>query len=76
MLQIMTRLSLCATTYTLQAVIYGGNNHFTARLSDESAVWWKYDGIWKPDVQHLDHVEHEVDLLVNDERPAVCLLYS
>ena len=62
-------------TYTLQAVIYGGDNHFTARLSDESAAWWKYDGMWKPDVQRLDHIEREADLLMDGNRPAVCLLY-
>lgn len=62
-------------TYTLQAIIYGGDNHFTARLSDESTAWWKYDGMWKPDVLRRDHIQREADLLMNDGRPAVCLLY-
>ena len=62
-------------TYTLQAVIYGGENHFTARLSDKSATWWKYDGMWQPDALRLDHVTCERDLLKNDRRHADCLLY-
>lgn len=62
-------------TYTLEAIIYGGENHFTARLSDESDLWWTYDGMWKPDVLRTDRIEHEADLLDNGDRHAVCLLY-
>ena len=62
-------------SYTLQAIIYGDNTHFTARLSDQSGAWWKYDGMWKPNVLQPDHIEGEVDLLENDNRLASCLLY-
>jgi len=61
--------------YALQAVIYGDGSHFTARLSDQSATWWKYDGMWKRDMLRPDCVEDEVDLLMNDDRRAEYLLY-
>lgn len=61
--------------YTLQAVIYHGGNHFTARLLDRSATWWKYDGIQRFGVPHIDHIEDEVDLLKSDGRRAAFLLY-
>ena len=61
--------------YTLQAVIYFGGGHFTARLSDPSATWWKYDGMWRFGMPRIDRVEDEVDLLENDDRRAAFLLY-
>ena len=63
--------------YTLQAIIYHGANHFTARLSDELETWWKYDGVWdtRAGVLRVDRVEHEVDLLELDGRRAGFLLY-
>ena len=61
--------------YTLQAVIYHGGDHFTARLSDRSARWWKYDGMWRFGVPRIDCVENETDLLTNDGRRASFLLY-
>ena len=62
--------------YTLQSVIYLGGHHFTARLSDRSDMWWKYDGQWKFGTPCVDRVKDEVDLLVNDGRHAAFLLYS
>lgn len=62
--------------YTLQAVIYHGGNHFTARFSDQSATWWKYDGKWRFGAPCVDHVEDEMTLLENDNRRAAFLLYS
>ena len=61
--------------YTLQAVIYHGGNHFTARLSYESASWWKYDGRWSFGAPCMDNVKDEVDLLENNGRGAAFLLY-
>jgi hypothetical protein len=61
--------------YILQVVIYLGGNHFTARLSDQSAAWWKYDGRWRFGAPLIDDVEDEVDLLKNDGRRAAFLLY-
>ena len=61
--------------YTLQAVIYHGGNHFTARLLDQSSTWWKYDGRWRFGAPRIDRVEDEVDLLENDDRHAAFLLY-
>jgi len=61
--------------YILQAVIYSGRNHFTARLSDQLAVWRKYDGMWRFGAPRVDHVEDEADLLENDDRRAAFLLY-
>ena len=62
--------------YTLEAIIYGGGRHFTARLSDQSGAWWKYDGMWSPNLLQPDRVEDEADLLENDGRVASYLLYS
>jgi len=61
--------------YILQAVIYHGGNHFTARLSNRSGVWWKYDGTWMFGAPRVDHVKDEADLLENDDRRAGFLLY-
>ena len=61
--------------YVLQAVIYHGGDHFTARLSSRSAAWWKYDGMWMFGAPHVDHIENEADLLKNDDRRAAFLLY-
>lgn len=61
--------------YTLQAVIYLGGNHFTARLSDQSATWWKYDGRWRFGAPRIDDIRGEADLLKNDGRRAAFLLY-
>jgi len=61
--------------YTLQAVIYQGGNHFTARLSNESSTWWKCDGRWRLGAPRVDRGVSEVDLLENDGRRAAFLLY-
>jgi len=61
--------------YTLQAVVYHGGDHFTARLLDQSATWWKYDGMSRFGEPHVDYVENEEDLLENDGRHAAFLLY-
>ena len=61
--------------YTLQAVIYLGGDHFTARFLDQSTTWWKYDGMWGFGAPCVDHIEDEVDLLENDGRRAVFLVY-
>jgi hypothetical protein len=61
--------------YTLQAIIYHGGNHFTARLLDQSTTWWKYDDRWSFGAQRVDNIENEVDLLKNDGRDAAFLLY-
>ena len=61
--------------YTLQAIIYLGGGHFTARLSDRSGTWWKYDGMWRSGTPRVDYVEDEIDLLENDGRRAAFLLY-
>jgi len=61
--------------YTLQAVIYIGGVHFTARLLDQSSTWWKYDGMWRFGAPRADHVKDEVDLLENDDRRAAFLVY-
>jgi len=61
--------------YALQAVIYLGGEHFTARLLDQSATWWKYDGMWEFGVPRVDRVKDEVDLLKKDDRRAAFLVY-
>ena len=61
--------------YTLQAVIYIGGNHFTARFIDGQAVWWNYDDMRQFGVPHVDHINDEADLLENDGRRAAFLLY-
>ena len=61
--------------YTLQAVIYLGGDHFTARFLDKSATWWKYDGMWNFGAPRVDYIEDEVDLLENDGRHAAFLVY-
>ena len=61
--------------YALQAVIYLGGGHFTARLLDQSATWWNYDGMWRFGAPHVDRVEDEVDLLKNGDRRAAFLVY-
>ena len=61
--------------YTLQAVIYLGGDHFTARFLDQSGTWWKYDGMWGFGAPRVDHIEDEVDLLENDDRRAAFLVY-
>jgi hypothetical protein len=62
--------------YTLQAVIYFGGVHFTARLFDRADTWWKYDSQWKFGAPRVDRVKDEIDLLDNDGRRAAFLLYS
>ena len=61
--------------YTLQAVIYHGGNHFTARLLDQSATWWDYNGMSRFGEPHIDYVEDDGDLLENNGRHAAFLLY-
>ena len=34
-------------THTLQAIIYLGGGHFTARMRKGPDLWWKYDDQWK-----------------------------
>jgi hypothetical protein len=62
--------------FTLQAVIYLGGGHFTARLYDQSTMWWRYDDQWRFGAPRVDRVEDEADLLENDHRRATFLLYS
>jgi len=59
--------------YALQAVIYLGDSRHTARLRllGQPTTWWKYDG----GAPRVDHIEREVDLLENDNRRAVFLVY-
>ena len=61
--------------FNLQAIIYHGGNHFTARFLDQSATWWRYDDTWRFGAPRIDSVEDEADLLKNDGRSAVFLLY-
>lgn len=61
--------------FTLQAGIYLGGEHFTARLLDQSATWWKYDGMWGFGAPRVDHIEDEAELLENDDRRAAFLVY-
>ena len=61
--------------YTLRAVIYTGGDHFTARLLDQSATWWKYDGMWRFGVPRVDQIDDELGLLENDHRRAAFLIY-
>lgn len=62
--------------YNLQAVIYNGGNHFTARFFDHSSTWWNYDDMRRFGAPFAERVEDELDLLDNGDRRASFLLYS
>ena len=61
--------------YTLQAVIYIGGNHFTARFFDQQATWWNYNDMREFGAPSVEHINDEADLLENDGRRAAFLLY-
>jgi hypothetical protein len=62
--------------YTLQAVIYTGGCHFTARLFDRSDVWWNYNDMRRYGEPRAEHILDERELLRNGDRRAAYLLYG
>jgi hypothetical protein len=62
-------------TYNLAAVIYLGNNHFTARIQGPSGEWWNYDGMRRFGAAQRDPVQIETDLLHDGCRNASFLIY-
>ena len=62
-------------SYTLQAVIYSGEKHFTLRFREPSGVWWKHDGQLASGVPQRDSIQSEADLLMNGLRFAYLLIY-
>lgn len=66
-------------SYTLQAIIYSGEKHFTIRFRERSDerpdVWWKHDGQAALGVPQRDNVRSEADLLMNGSRFAYLLIY-
>jgi hypothetical protein len=61
--------------FTLQAVIYLGSGHFTARMRKGPSTWWNYDGMRRFGKPLLEVVTTEDNLLVCDDRDAVFLIY-
>jgi hypothetical protein len=62
-------------TYNLCAVIYNGENHFTARMRDPSNRWWSYDGMWRFGAARHDPIQVETDLLQNGRLHAAFFIY-
>lgn len=48
--------------YTLTGIIYGGQNHFSARWRDNSGRWWVHDGMVDSGRPSLDAVTNDVQL--------------
>jgi len=61
--------------YDLYAIIYVGENHFTARMRDPSNEWWSYDGMWRFGAARRDRIQITTDLLHNGRRRAAFLIY-
>lgn len=61
--------------YTLQAVIYLGGRHFTARIRKGPSTWWNYDGMRKLGKPQLETIETEEELLGCDGRDFAFLIY-
>jgi hypothetical protein len=62
-------------TYDLCAIIYNGENHFTARMRDLSNQWWSYDGMWRFGAARHDPIQVETDLLQNGRLHAAFFIY-
>jgi hypothetical protein len=62
-------------THTLQAIIYLGRSHFTARMRKGPSTWWKYDGKWKFGKPKLETIATEEELRQFDTRLPAYLIY-
>ena len=62
-------------SYSLQAIIYVGQYHFTVRFRERSGRWWNHDGQIASGVPQLDDVQSEEQLLVNGTRFANMFIY-
>ena len=62
-------------TYSLWAIIYSGENHFTVRFREQSGRWWRHDGRVASGVPQPDNIRFEADLLTNGTRFACILIY-
>lgn len=62
-------------SYSLQAIIYAGGNHFTTRFRDRSGRWWNHDGQLFSGVPQSDDIRSEADLLANGSRFACIYIY-
>jgi hypothetical protein len=61
--------------YSLRAIIYSGQDHFTIRFRERSGRWWTHDGRVASGVPQPDDIRSEVDLLTNRTRFACILIY-
>jgi hypothetical protein len=61
--------------YSLRAIIYSGQDHFTVRFRERSGRWWTHDGRVASGVPQPDDIQSEVDLLTNRTRFACILIY-
>ena len=62
-------------TYTLQAVIYLGGNHFTARIRKGPNTWWNYDGMRPLGKPQLEIINAEEELLSSNGRGVAYIIY-
>ena len=62
-------------SHNLEAIIYLGQGHFTARIRNGSNEWWGYDGQWTFGTPRLETVAAERDLRFFGGRKAAFLIY-
>jgi hypothetical protein len=61
--------------YNLQAIIYSGANHFTARFFDRANTWWNYNDMWRFGTLCEEQIKFEPVLPKNGDLWAAFLLY-
>ena len=61
--------------YTLQAIIYLGDLHFTARIRKEANIWWSYDSQSRNGAPSLETIATEERLRTFGKRLPAFLIY-
>jgi hypothetical protein len=56
-LMVSIKLPQQSLIYNLHAVIYLGDNHFTARMHNPSGGWWNYDGMRRYGAARCDYID-------------------
>ena len=61
--------------YTLQAIIYLGGGHFTARMRNGPNMWWGHDGQWRFGIPRAEVIVDEEELRHFHGRVPAFLIY-
>ena len=69
-------VTLAGKRYALRGVVYGGGNHFTARIITRQQEVYRYDGIQQRAARHEGHFRNKKeDIWTLDDKRAIAYIY-